>query len=142
MAVSVPKILVFSTDKISDPAIDLAGLLKKHYPPSVYVINVPCSSAVKPRWILRAFEKGFDGVFIAADGTDCPYCETCSDNTANIIKQTHKSMKDLGIDPARLKMAAVCSVCAEAFVKHMNVFMKYLIENDTNKIPVHDEFSK
>jgi coenzyme F420-reducing hydrogenase delta subunit len=130
------KILVFSTDKISDPAIDLAGLLKKHYPPSVYVINVPCSSAVKPRWILRAFEKGFDGVFIAADGTDCPYSDSCSDNTANIIRQTHESMKELGIQPARLKMAAICSVCAEAFVNHMNVFMRYLLENDPVKIPV------
>ena len=133
MAETDPKILVFSTEKISDPAIDLAGLLKKHYPPSVYTISVPCSSAVKPRWILRAFEKGFDGVFIAADGTDCPYAETCSENTANIIKQTHVSMKEMGIEPARLKMAAICSVCAEAFVKHMNVFMAYLSENMDKK---------
>jgi len=133
MATTDPKILVFSTDKISDPAIDLAGLLKKHYPPSVYTLSIPCSSAVKPRWILRAFEKGFDGVFIAADGTDCPYGEKCSENTAKIVKQTQESMKGLGIEPARLKMAAICSVCAEAFVKHMNVFMKYLSENDKIK---------
>jgi coenzyme F420-reducing hydrogenase delta subunit len=78
---TAPKILVFSTEKISDPAIDLAGLLKKHYPPTVYTINVPCSSAIKSRWILHAFEKGFDGVFIAADGTDCSYSETCTERT-------------------------------------------------------------
>jgi len=129
-AVAEPKILVFSTDKISDPAIDLAGLLKKHYPPTVYTVNVPCSSAVKPRWIMRAFEKGFDGVFIAADGTDCPYCDACSENTANIVRETQVLMKEKGIEPAKLKMAAICSVCAEAFVKHMNVFMKYLSENN------------
>ena len=123
-----PKILVFSTDKISDPAIDMAGLLKKHYPPTVYTINVPCSSSVKTKWILRAFDKGFDGVFIAADGTDCPYGDSCSENTAKIIANTHESMKKLAIEPARLKMAAICSVCAEAFVKHMNVFMEYLTE--------------
>ncbi|MCF8228399.1 MAG: hydrogenase iron-sulfur subunit [Bacteroidales bacterium] len=123
------KILVFSTEKISDPAIDLAGLLKKHYPPSVYTINVPCSSSVKPKWILHAFDKGFDGVFIAADGTDCPYGETCSDNTANIVKQAHQEMKARGIDPARLKMAAICSVCAESFVKQMISFTKAL-ENE------------
>jgi len=34
----LPKILVFSTEKISDPAIDMAGLLKLHYPPRVYTI--------------------------------------------------------------------------------------------------------
>jgi F420-non-reducing hydrogenase iron-sulfur subunit len=126
------KILVFSTEKISDPAIDLAGLLKKHYSPSVYAVNVPCSSSVKSRWILRAFEKGFDGVFIAADGTDCPYSETCSENTANIVRQTHQMMKQMNIEAAKLKMAAICSVCSEAFVKHMNVFMKYLDEHQSN----------
>ena len=120
-----PKILVFSTDKISDPAIDLAGLLKMHYPPTVYTIDIPCSSAVKSRWILHAFEKGIDGVFIAADGTDCPYGETCTDNTAQVIKQTHELMKEKGIKPERLKMAAICSVCSEPFVKHMKTFAEY-----------------
>ncbi|KPK85411.1 MAG: methyl-viologen-reducing hydrogenase subunit delta [Bacteroides sp. SM23_62_1] len=122
----VPKILVFSTEKISDPAIDLAGLLKMHYPPTVYTINVPCSSAVKPKWILHAFDKGFDGVFIAADGTDCPYSETCTDNTAQIIKQTHELMKEKGIKPEKLKMAAICSVCSEPFVRHMKTFTQSL----------------
>ena len=79
-----PRILVFSTDKISDPAIDMAGLLKLHYPPTVYTISVPCSSAIKPRWILHALENGFDGVFIAADGTDCPYGESCTEKTGKI----------------------------------------------------------
>jgi len=124
----VPKILVFSTEKISDPAIDLAGLLKMHYPPTVYTINVPCSSAIKSQWILHAFDKGFDGVFIAADGTDCPYSETCTDNTAQIIKQTHEMMKEKGIKPEKLRMAAICSVCSEPFVKHMKTFVEYLLK--------------
>lgn len=122
----MPKILVFSTEKISDPAIDLAGLLKLHYPATVYTINVPCSSSVKPRWILHAFEKGFDGVFIAADGTDCSYGESCTVQTGNIVSQTHQLMKEKGLEPARLKMAAICSVCAESFVKHITSFEKYL----------------
>ncbi len=58
-----PKILVFSTDKISDPGIDQAGLRKIHYSPSVYVISMPCSSGIKPKWILHAFDQGFDGVY-------------------------------------------------------------------------------
>ncbi len=125
-----PEILVFSTDKISDPAIDLAGLLKSYYPPTVYTVNVPCSSAVKPKWILHAFKKGFDGVFIAADGTDCPYGEKCSELTADIIARTHKLMKEMDIDPARLKMAAICSVCSEPFVRQMKAFVKSLSESE------------
>jgi len=123
-----PKILVFSTEKISDPAIDMAGLLKKHYPATVYTVNVPCSSSIKPKWIMHAFEKGFDGVFIAADGTDCPYSESCSEKTSDIVKATHTIMKQKNMNPSRLKMAAICSVCAEAFVKHMKTFHEQLTE--------------
>ena len=121
------KILVFSTEKISDPAIDMAGLLKLHYPSSVYTIPVPCSSSVKPKWILYALEKGFDGVFIAADGTDCTYGETCPEKTAQVVSNTQQLMKQKGIEPARLKMAAICSVCSEAFVKHVKSFTNFLM---------------
>jgi F420-non-reducing hydrogenase iron-sulfur subunit len=63
-----PRILVFSTDNVSDPGIDLAGRNKMHYPASVFVVTLPCSSAIKPRWIFHALMNGFDGVFIAGEG--------------------------------------------------------------------------
>jgi len=125
------KILIFSTEKISDPAIDLAGLLKMHYPPTAYTIILPCSSAIKIRWILHAFNKGFDGVFIAADGTDCSYSDTCSEKTGRIVAEAHKAMKKLGIEPSRLRMAAICSVCSEPFVKQMKSFIADLSEEQT-----------
>lgn len=124
----VPKILVFSSEKISDPAIDLAGLLKKHYPPSVYNISIPCTSGVKPGWILHALKRGIDGVFIASDGTDCAYRTDCSDVTSMAIKTVQKEMEKEGINIARVKMAAICSVCADPFVNHMNSFLSSLAE--------------
>lgn len=123
-----PKILVFSTEKISDPGIDQAGLRKMHYSPAVYVISLPCSSAIKPRWILHAFDKGFDGVFIAADGHECSYSAKCADHTNNIIVEAQKHMKERNINPKRIRMAALCSVCAEPFVNHIKNFSKILSE--------------
>ncbi|MBP1664888.1 MAG: Methyl-Viologen-Reducing Hydrogenase Delta Subunit [Bacteroidetes bacterium] len=122
------KILVFSTEKISDPAIDMAGLMKLHYPPTVYTITVPCSSGIKSKWILYAYEKGFDGVFIAADGSDCVYGESCTEKTGRIVTKTHELMKSKEIEPARLRMAAICSVCSESFVKQIRSFNDYLIK--------------
>lgn len=124
------RILVFSTEKISDPAIDMAGLLKLHYPPTVYTIAVPCSSGIKPRWIMHALDKGFDGVFIAADGSDCTYGESCTEKTGNIVTATHQMMKNRNIDPARLRMAAICSVCSESFVKQIKSFNQYLLQSN------------
>ena len=123
-----PKILVFSTDKISDPGIDQAGLRKIHYSPAVYVISLPCSSGIKPRWILHAFQQGFDGVFIAADGHECSYSPKCPEHTNSIIEESQRLMKENNINPKRIRMAAICSVCAEPFASHMANFTKILAE--------------
>jgi coenzyme F420-reducing hydrogenase delta subunit len=123
-----PKILVFSTDKISDPGIDQAGLRKIHYSPAVYVISLPCSSGIKPRWILHAFQQGLDGVFIAADGHECSYSPKCPEHTNKIIEESQRLMKESNINPRRIRMAAICSVCAEPFASHMSNFTKILSE--------------
>jgi len=125
---SSSKILVFSTEKISDPGIDQAGLRKIHYSPSVYVISVPCSAGIKPKWIMHAFAQGFDGVFIAADGHECSYTPKCSELTNELIEHSQKLMQAKGIDPKRIRMAAICSVCAEQFASHMANFTRILVE--------------
>ncbi len=124
----IPKILVFSTDKISDPGIDQAGLRKLHYSPAVYVISLPCSSGIKARWIMHAFQQGFDGVFIAADGHECSYSPKCAEHTNTIIVESQVLMKENNISPKRIRMAAICSVCAEPFVNHMENFSRILSE--------------
>ena len=123
-----PKILVFSTDKISDPGIDQAGLRKIHYSPAVYVISMPCSSGIKTRWIMHAYEQGFDGVFIAADGHECSYSPKCAEHTNKIITDSQVLMKEKNISPKRIRMAAICSVCAEPFASHMDNFSRILSE--------------
>ncbi len=121
-----PRILVFSTQNISDPGIDLAGSRHLHYPATVSTITLPCSSAIRPGWIVYAFEQGFDGVFIAADGDECAYLPDCNARTARIAAEAQERMKAAGYDPRRVKMAALCSVCAEPFVAHMREFSEAL----------------
>jgi len=123
-----PRVLVFSTTNISDPGIDLAGSRHLHYPPTVSTITLPCSSAIRPGWILHAFERGFDGVFIASDGEECALLPDCSARSASIAAEAQERMRDAGYEPERLRMAAVCSVCAEPFAKYMREFSDKLAE--------------
>lgn len=114
-----PKILVISTNVISDPGIDFAGLGHIHYPPTSRIIRIPCSSMIRPELIIYAFEQGFDGVFVAADGGDCPYLRDCPDRTSKRIQRAYELMKTRGIEQGRLRMAGICSVCSEAFAKNV-----------------------
>lgn len=117
-----PRILVFSTNPISDPGIDLAGSAHLNYSPGVTVIAVPCSSGVRPDWLVHAIAKGFDGVFVAADGGDCALVPDCTARTASAVERAQQTLSERGLDPRRLKMGAICSVCAEPFVSHMKQF--------------------
>ena len=121
------KVLVFSTNSISDPGIDLAGSSHMDYSTAVQVISMPCSSGIKPGWIVHAIETGFDGVFIAADGAECAYLQDCTERTAKIIASAQKMLEEKGLDPRRVKMAAICSVCSEPFVSHIANFQKSLV---------------
>lgn len=121
-----PKILAFSTNNISDPGVDLAGSSHMHYPPSVLVASMPCTSGIKPEWILYAIEKGFDGVFLAADGEECAYLPDCAERTSHIVQEAQELLIRHGYEAQRLRMSAICSVCAEPFTNHMKEFSEAL----------------
>ena len=125
---AAPRILVFSTTNISDPGIDLAGSSHMHYSPSALVISVPCTSGIKPSWVLYAVEQGFDGVFIAADGDECAFLSDCSARTARIMSDAQALLVEHGYEPQRVRMAAICSVCAEPFTNYMHEYSKSLCD--------------
>lgn len=132
----LPRILVFSTHTISDPGIDLAGSRHLHYPATVSTMSVPCSSGIRPGWILHALERGLDGVFIASDGEECALLPDCAERTSRVVAQAQGLMKERGFAPQRLKMAAVCSVCAEPFANYMREFSQALAHLDPVPIAV------
>ena len=113
----VPRVLVISTNMISDPGIDFAGLGHIDYPSSSRIIRFPCSSMIRPEFIIHAFRQGFDAVFVAADGGDCPYLRDCPERTARRIQKAYELMKAEGIEQSRLRMAGICSVCSDAFAR-------------------------
>jgi F420-non-reducing hydrogenase iron-sulfur subunit len=125
---SSSRILVFSTNNISDPGIDLAGSSHMHYSPGVMVIALPCTSGIRPSWIVHAIEHGFDGVFIASDGDECAYLPDCAERSSKIAAEAQARLQARGLQPQRLKMAAICSVCADPFTKHVQQFAKSLAE--------------
>ena len=69
-----PKIVAFCCNWCSYAGADLAGSSRLVYPADVKIIRVPCSCRVNPMFILRAFEKGADGVILCGcHPGDCHY---------------------------------------------------------------------
>lgn len=60
-----PIIVGFNCNWCSYAGADLAGVSRMKYPANVRVIRVPCSGRVNPSFVLRAFQKGADGVLVS-----------------------------------------------------------------------------
>jgi F420-non-reducing hydrogenase iron-sulfur subunit len=60
-----PNILAFACHYCAFAAADLAGVMRLSYPENVKVIRMPCTGKLDHIYVLRAFERGADGVFVA-----------------------------------------------------------------------------
>ncbi len=60
-----PSIIAFACNWCAYSAADLAGVSRFQYPPNIRIIRVMCSSRVNPNFILKALQKGADGVLLA-----------------------------------------------------------------------------
>ena len=60
-----PKVLAFACHYCAFAAADLAGVMRLSYPTNVRIIRLPCTGKIDHYYVLRAFERGVDGVFVA-----------------------------------------------------------------------------
>ncbi len=59
-----PKILGFACNWCSYAGADVCGVSRFQHPSTMRVIRVPCSGRVNPHFVLRAFQRGIDGVLV------------------------------------------------------------------------------
>jgi len=60
----VPKIIAFCCNWCAYSAADLAGVSRFQYPPDLRIIRVMCTGRINPGFILKALQKGADGVLV------------------------------------------------------------------------------
>lgn len=131
-----PKIIAFLCNWCSYAGADLAGVSRLKYPPNVRIIRVPCSSRVNPHFILRAFQRGADGVLVA--GCHPGDCHYVSGNyfTRRRLMLFKRFLEFVGFEPERLKVRWVSASEGERFaetVKEMVEEIKHLGPNQRMK---------
>ena len=118
------KIVAFCCNWCSYAGADLAGSSRLSYPADVKIIRVPCSCRVNPMFILRAFEKGADGVIMCGcHPGDCHY------STGNYYARRRMtllfSMLDyIGVENGRTRVEWVSAAEGVKFSQTMNEFVE------------------
>ena len=128
-----PKIVAFCCNWCSYAGADLAGNNRLNYPADVKIIRVPCSCRVNPMFILRAFQRGADGVILCGcHPGDCHY--TSGNYFARRRMAMLFSMLDfLGIERERTRVEWVSAAEGVKFAQTMNDFVEKVAALGENK---------
>ena len=128
-----PLIVAFCCNWCSYAGADLAGTSRLNYPANVKIIRVPCSCRVNTNFIIRAFQKGADGVGIAGcHPGDCHY------STGNYYTRRRFSifinlLEYLGIEKERFKIDWISAAEANKFATVMNEVLENVYKLGPNK---------
>ena len=60
-----PQIVAYACHYCAYAAADLAGSMRLQYPTNIKIIKLPCTGRIDALHLLRSFEDGADGVFVA-----------------------------------------------------------------------------
>ena len=121
-----PQIMCFLCKWCTSSAADAAGTSRLHHLPNTINMRVMCSSRVDPQHILYAFKEGADGVFIGGcHPGDCHYVEG-NYKTLRRITLFKIMLRDLGIDPKRLRLEWISAAEGKKYAETMNEFTEQI----------------
>jgi len=114
-----PKILILATEACAYPGANYVSQTHTDYPTNAYIVRVLSPAVFPEEFYLRCFKKGIDGILVMACGHECPY-PGAFERLTKRVSAVQEQMKERGMDIRRLRVCAICTVCAKAFLKEVN----------------------
>jgi len=97
-----PTIVGFLCNWCSFTAADLAGTSRQAYPPNLRIVRVMCSGMVDPKYVLKSFLEGADGVLVGGCWPgDCHYLNG-NLKARRRVALLHEILGQYGIEQERL----------------------------------------
>ena len=118
-----PKIIGFCCNWCTYAGADLAGVSRFQMPSDFRMIRVMCSGTIDPLFVMEAFQKGADGIFIGGCHIgDCHY-QTGNHRTKKRVAILKKILSYLGIDPRRVRLEWVSAAEGQKFAQVVTDFV-------------------
>ncbi|MDD7200376.1 MAG: hydrogenase iron-sulfur subunit [Sphaerochaetaceae bacterium] len=128
-----PKIVAFCCNWCSYAGADLAGTNRLQYPAEVKIVRVPCSCRVNPIFILRAYQRGADGVILCGcHPGDCHYTKG-NYFTRRRMTLLFSMLDYLGIEKERTRVEWVSAAEGNRFAHVMQDFVSTVSKLGPNK---------
>jgi len=117
-----PAIVVFACNWCSYAGADTAGVSRIQHQPHFRMIRVMCSGRIQPGFVLRAFEKGADGVLVSGCHIgDCHYVFG-NERALEQFAKVKSIVSLLGIEDGRLRLEWISAAEGARFAQVINEF--------------------
>ena len=129
-----PVIVAFCCHYCAYTAADMAGTMRLSYPANVKIVRVPCSGKVDTIHMMKALEKGADGVMVAGclDG-DCHF-KNGNTKATKRVAFVKKLLEEIGIEPERLTMETMSAGMGTRFAKVAEEFTEEIRKLGPNPV--------
>ncbi|HEC77137.1 MAG TPA: hydrogenase iron-sulfur subunit [Thermoplasmatales archaeon] len=118
-----PKIVAFLCNWCAYAGADMAGTSRLKYPANVVPIRVMCSGRIDAEFIIDAFEKGADGVFIGGcHPGDCHYVSG-NYRARRRVEMVKKLLSQMGVNEKRLRIEWVSATEGKKFATVIEEFV-------------------
>ncbi|MBI5184306.1 MAG: hydrogenase iron-sulfur subunit [Nitrospinae bacterium] len=115
-----PKIIAFVCNWCTYVGADMAGTGRMKYQANVRIIKVPCTGRIDPLFLMRAFERGADGILVSGcHPGDCHY-NAGNYHARRRFAAFRKLIEFIGIDLRRLQFSWVSAAEGKKFVTIIN----------------------
>ena len=123
-----PKIVAYCCNFCAFAAADLAGAMRVQYPPNVRIILLPCTGKVDAIHLMKSFEDGADGVFVAGcmEG-ECHFVEG-NLRAKKRVAYVKRLLKEVGVNPDRVEMFNLSSAMGGRFAEIVGEMTKRIKE--------------
>ncbi|MBI5532430.1 MAG: hydrogenase iron-sulfur subunit [Deltaproteobacteria bacterium] len=102
-----PRIAAFVCNWCTYTGADLAGTSRLQMAPNVRIIRLPCTGRIDPLFIIKAFERGADGVIVSGcHPADCHYTSG-NYHARRRFAVARDVFGFMGIDPKRITFSWV-----------------------------------
>lgn len=132
-----PRIVTFLCWKWGYGACDMAGTMRAQYPASIRPVRVICTARVSSDMILRAFNKGADGVLVAGwHLSECDY-QTGNEYARKMVLYLQDVLESMGLERERLQMIFVSAAEGAQFQQYATKMHKDIVKLGPSKLRIH-----
>jgi len=121
-----PEILALCCNWCGYSAADQAGAGKIPYPAAVKIVRLMCTGMIDPYYVLRAFERGFDGVLVIGCHPGSCHYKSGNLQARELTDRLSHVLRTLGIGPQRLRMEAASTSEGPRFAEVATEFTETL----------------